>query len=469
MKQTIFKRLFLVYGITLILGFGILALLLLQLFNQYFIEAKKELLMEQGRKIGEELVVGLYTGRMDQKRLHDDLQVLDKFLNARIWLVDDQGIIFGVSASREERYLGEKISNKQLLALFQGKMINEQGTFGGKLEQSSLTVGYPFYFNNVFKGGILIHASLPEVQKTFADIYKITIWAMIFSGLFAYGILYLQVKKISRPLKEISQAAKIIAGGEFQQRLNINTNDEIEELAKSFNHMAESLEKIEENRRHLIADISHDLRSPMTLVRGFIEGILDGTIPQDMHQHYLHIVLTESKRLIKMTNDLLELNQMQQGKVEVQNQVFEINEAIRRKLISFETPIKEKNLNVTLILYQESVKVWADPNFVDRILTNLLDNGIKFTPPEGKIMIKTSDHKHQVWIEIGNTGVNMDQEQLKKIWDRFHKGDTSRGEIKSGFGLGLAIVKEMIGHMQEKVWAESADDQVKIIFTLTKS
>ena len=468
MKRTIFKRLFFAYGITLVLGFGILALLLLQLFNQYFIETKKELLMEQGRKIGEELVLGLYTGRINQNKLHNDLQVLDKFLNARIWLVDNQGMIFGVSALQDEKYLGDRISEKQILTLHQGKMIDEKGTFGGKLQEPFLTIGYPYYFNHDFKGGILIHASLPEVRKTLIDIYKITIWAILFSGLIAYGVLYFQARKISRPLKEISAAAKVIAGGEFQKRLNINTRDEIEELANSFNHMAESLEKIEENRRNLIANISHDLRSPMTLVRGFIEGILDGTIPKEKHQYYLDIVLTESKRLIKMTNDLLELNQMQQGKVEVKKQIFELNEAIRRKLISFETPIKEKNLDVALVLFQESVHVFIDPHFLDRILTNLLDNAVKFTPSGGKIMVRTSDHKEKVWVEIINTGITMDGQELKNIWDRFHKGDTSRGECKSGFGLGLAIVKEMIGHMQERIWADSFDNQVKITFTLTK-
>lgn len=468
LRQTIFKRLFFTYGITLILSFGILALLLLQLFNQYFIETKKDLLVDQGRKVSEELVLGLYTGRINENKLHDDLQVLDKFLNARIWLVDGRGIISGVSASRDERYLGERIGEKQLLILYQGKMIDEKGTFGGKLEEPSLTVGYPYYFNNVFKGGILIHASLPEVQKTFADIYKITLWAMIFSGLIAYGVLYFQVRKISWPLKEISAAAKVIAGGEFQKRLNINTHDEIEELAQSFNEMAASLEKIEENRRNLIADISHDLRSPMTLVQGFIQGILDGTIPPDKHEHYLQIVLRESKRLVKMTNNILELNQMQQGQVEVQNQAFELHEFMRRKLISFETPIREKNLDVKLVLFEEAVMVFADPGFLDRILTNLLDNAIKFTIQGGNIAIKTSDHKQNVWIEIINTGVTMEERELKKIWERFHKGDPSRGECKSGFGLGLAIVKEMIGHMQEKVWAESKDNQVKITLTLTK-
>ena len=172
MKRTIFKRLFFAYGITLVLGFGILALLLLQLFNQYFIETKKELLMEQGRKIGEELVLGLYTGRINQNKLHNDLQVLDKFLNARIWLVDNQGMIFGVSALQDEKYLGDRISEKQILTLHQGKMIDEKGTFGGKLQEPFLTIGYPYYFNHDFKGGILIHAFAGGTEKRLSTFIK---------------------------------------------------------------------------------------------------------------------------------------------------------------------------------------------------------------------------------------------------------------------------------------------------------
>ncbi|ATW23701.1 sensor histidine kinase [Candidatus Formimonas warabiya] len=469
MRQTIFKRLFLTYGITLIIGFGILALLLLQLFNQYFIETKKQLLMDQGKKIRQEIVLGLYTGQLDQKKLFDDLQILDKFLNARIWLVDSQGVIFGVSGPHEEKYLGKKIDGKQLLPLFQGKSIFEKGTFGGKLEEPSLTVGYPIFWKNLFKGGILIHASLPEVQKTFADIYRLTVWAILLSGLIAYGILYIQIRKISQPLKEISEAAKIIADGEFQKRLSIETGDEIEELGKSFNHMAESLEKIEENRRNLVANISHDLRTPMTSIRGFIEGIVDGTIPQEEHQHYLNVVLEESKRLIKMTNDLLELSNIQQGQVEVRKQAFELHETIRRKLISFEKLITEKNLGVTLILYADQVRVFADPLFVERILSNLLDNAVKFTPEKGNIVIRTSDDHERVRVEIENSGVNISDAEVKKIWERFHKGDSSRGKYKTGFGLGLAIVKEMVGRMEERIWAESGQGKLKVIFTVQKA
>lgn len=468
-KGTIFKRLFLTYGITIIIGFGILALVLMQLFDQYFIESKKQVLIEQGQKISQEIVLGLYTGQIDQQRLSESLKTVDSLLNARIWLVDAKGYIIGVSGESEDHYLGQQIEEAQLAQLYKGKNYFQTGTFGGKLAEKALTAGYPIFVGLVFKGGVFIHAPLPEVQKTFRDIYAITIAAILLCGLLAYIILYFQIRKISRPLAEISEAAKEIAGGEFQKRLSIKTGDEIEELGNSFNHMAESLERIEENRRNLVANISHDIRSPITSISGFVEGILDGTIPKEKQSLYLSKVLAESKRLGKITSNLLELSNMQQGRMTVKKQAFELNETIRRAIISFEEQILAKNLEIELHLFDEAIYVFSDPGLLERVLMNLLDNAVKFTPENGHVRINTTDTPSKIQVELLNDGVSIDQEELKKIWDRFHKGDTSRGEHRSGFGLGLAIVREIIGLLDEKIWAESGQDFVKIIFTLDKA
>ena len=468
-KGTIFKRLFLTYGITMIIGFGILAVLLMQLFNQYFIESKKQVLIEQGQKISQEIVKGLYTGQIDQQKLTENLKTLDSLLNARIWLVDATGYIVGASGSREDHYLGQQIEETQLAQLYKGKNFFQIGNFGGKLKEQSLTAGYPIFVGLVFKGGLFIHAPLPEVQKTFRDIYAITVGAMLLSGLLAYIILYFQIRKISRPLAQISEAAKEIAGGEFQKRLSIQTGDEIEALGNSFNNMAESLERIEENRRNLVANISHDIRSPITSISGFVEGILDGTIPPDKQNLYLSKVLLESKRLGKITSNLLELSNMQQGQMKAQKQVFELNEAIRRSIISFEQQIVAKSLKIELHLFDEAIYVFSDSELLERILMNLMDNAVKFTPQNGHIRINTSDSAGKILIEILNDGVNINKEELKKIWERFHKGDASRGEYRSGFGLGLAIVKEIIGLLDEKIWVESGQDFVKVLFTLEKA
>jgi signal transduction histidine kinase len=285
----------------------------------------------------------------------------------------------------------------------------------------------------------------------------------------AYGILYIQIRRISDPLREISEAAKVISGGEFQKRLDINTGDEIEELGRSFNNMAESLEKIEENRRNLIANISHDLRSPMTSIRGFIEGLLDGTIPEEKREHYLNIVLGESKRLITMTNQLLELNNMQQGKLEIREEAFELNESIRRKLIAYEKQITEKGLNVTLHMQEEKSYAASDQGLIERVLSNLIDNAVKFTPEKGSIDIRTYENNKSICVDISNTGTSIGAEELKRVWNRFHKGDASRGVYKGGYGLGLAIVKEIISQLGEKISVSSGEDFVKFSFTIKRA
>lgn len=469
MKKSIFRRLFITYGITIILGFGILALVLMQLFSQYFIDSKKDLLLEYGQKITQEIAIGLFAGRLDRETLNQDLRILDKFLDARIWIIDSEGTIFGVSGANEEQYLGQTVDKERLGTLYRGRNIIETGSFGGKFKEPVLTVGYPIFYNNAFEGAVLVHASMPGIQKTFKDIYRMTVLAIVFSGLLAYGILYFQIKRISVPLREISKAAKIISGGEFQKRLRIKTGDEIEELAKSFNDMAESLEKIEENRRNFIANISHDLRSPMTSIKGFVGGIMDGTIPPEKQQYYLGIVMEECQRLIKMTNELLELNNIQQGKVEVNKTNFDINELIRRKLINFEKEITNKNLDVMLKFFNETTMVKADKAMMERILTNLLDNAVKYTEENGYITLMTREEKNKVIVEIINKCSDMDDAKLKNMWQRFHKGDETRGIYKSGFGLGLSIVKEMIILQGEEIWADNLGDAVRFSFTVEKA
>jgi len=469
MKNSIQKRLFITYGVAIIIGFAILALSLLRIFDQYFIENRKELLYEQGRKVAREAATVLYSGNPNSRSLINDLQVLDRFLDAHIWVINSDGIIVAVSGPNEERLLGRQLREGKLDSLAKGESIEERGDFDGMLGESSLTVGYPVFVNNRFSGGVLVHASLLEIQKNFREIYRLTLWAILISVAIAYGILYIQIRRISEPLKEISGAAKVIAGGEFHKRLNINTGDEIEELGNSFNNMAKSLEKIEENRRNLIANISHDLRSPMTSIRGFIEGMIDGTIPEDKREHYLNIVLDESNRLIKITNELLELSNMQQGSLEIKKEAFELNETIRRKLVAYEKGITEKKLDVVFSMFEEKTFVLSDQILLERVLSNLMDNAVKFTPEKGSIEIRTSTKEGRIIVEITNTGKSISSEELNRVWERFYKGDASRGLYKGGYGLGLAIVREIISQLDENIWVSGGEDYVKFTFTIKKA
>ncbi|HOE56681.1 MAG TPA: HAMP domain-containing sensor histidine kinase [Bacillota bacterium] len=469
MRNSIQKKLFITYGIAIIIGFAILALTLLKIFDRYFIENRKELLYEQGRKVAREAASVLYLGNPDSKSLINDLQVLDKFLNAHIWVVNGEGTVIAVSGSREDSLLGRRVSEEKLCILAKGESIEARGNFEGMLSEPSLTVGYPVFVNGRFSGGVLVHASLLEIQGNLREIYRLTLWAILVSVAVAYGILYIQIRRISDPLREISEAARVIAGGEFQRRLDIKTGDEIEELGRSFNNMAESLEKIEENRRNLIANISHDLRSPMTSIRGFIEGIVDGTIPEDRREHYLSIVLEESKRLIEITNELLELSNIQQGRLEIREEAFELNETIRKKFIAYEKRITEKKLNVTFSICEERIMAMSDKGLIERVLSNLLDNAVKFTPEMGSIEIRTLSKEGSITVEIKNTGESINSKELTKVWERFYKGDASRGLYKGGYGLGLSIVKEIISQLNEKIWVSGGEGYVVFAFTVKKA
>lgn len=465
-KHTLFKRLLMIYSIPIVLSFILISVLLISLFDRYFVDNKKEILMEQSEKIANNMAEAYYLGRLNLEALNEDINTLQKFLNASIWMIDEKGTIWLVSSDNDKQSLGKTINTKKLSLLFRGHYMVERGNFYGLLKENALTVGYPIFVGERFRGGVFIHASLPELKKTLNGLYRITIGLILMALILVYIGLYIQIKRITNPLKEIREATSKVASGDFQKRLSIKTNDEIEELGNSFNYMAESLEKIEENRRNLVANISHDLRTPMTSIIGFVEGIIDGTIPKDSHKKYLNVILDESKRMVRISNELVELSNMQQGITQVNKTDFDINELIRRKLVSLERAITQKELEVILKMESEKCWVTSDYIYVERIVQNLLDNAVKFTSEKGSIIVSTVKGNSKVNVEICNTGDEISQSELIKIWDRFHKGDSSRGQHKGGFGLGLAIVREMINQLGERITVDYKDNMVVFDFTV---
>jgi len=467
MKNSLLKQLFQSYAITLIIGFCLLGLILSKLFYQQLLDEKKALMIEQGEKISQEIVMGIFNGQIDDSRLNERLAFLHKFLDAQIWLVDQKGQIYGVSSAEEEAYLGDSLPTGVMEELAREDIVEMKGNFYNKFPQNMLTVGYPIVLKGQIKGSIFLHASLEKIEQNMIGIYKLTAVVILITLAAAYGVLYIQTRKIITPIKEMKEGAKIISEGAFGKRISVDSNEEIQELAHSFNEMAESLEKTEENRRKFIADLSHDLRSPMTSIAGFVEGLLDGVIPKDQEKKYLHIVLQESKRLIKMVNDLLELTQIQHGEVEIKKEKTELQDLIKRVIISFEAQIHQKQIDVRCVWESDQCWVWCDPAYIQRVIINLLDNAIKFTPENNLILISTKKVDNKIYVQIRNTGVGLEESKLKRIWERFHKGDISRGKDKTGFGLGLSIVREVILLHGEKITVESKlDEYVQFTFTL---
>lgn len=253
---------------------------------------------------------------------------------------------------------------------------------------------------------------------------------------------------------------------EFQ----VESDDEIGYLAACLNYMASQIAGAEDDQKKFVANVSHDFRSPLTSIRGYLEAMLDGTIPQEQHEKYLNIVLAETDRLTKLTNSLLSLNNLNTKGMLLDRTDFDINVIIRATAASFEGTCRQKVLSIELILTDDEMYVYADMEKIQQVLYNLLDNAIKFSHHGSTIKVETSVKKNKLFLSIKDTGIGIPKEDLKLIWDRFYKSDLSRGKDKKGTGLGLSIVKEIINSHGEHINVISTEGVgSEFIFTLPLS
>ena len=286
--------------------------------------------------------------------------------------------------------------------------------------------------------------------------FKIIMGAILWVLLAALIAVYFISERVIAPLREISKAAKSFADGKFDVRVPVRGRDEVAELAETFNNMAESLNNYDGMRNTFMSNVSHDLRSPMTSIAGFIDGILDGVIPPEQHEYYLRVVSNEVHRLSRLVSSLLDLSRIQAGDRKFTMTRFDVCETAKRILISFEQKIDAKHLEVEFELAEERIYVNADSDAIYQVIYNLCHNAVKFSGEGGKLKIAISRLKgKRVLVEVYNDGQGIAKEDLQYVFERFYKGDKSRGLDKSGAGLGLFISKTIIEAHGERIWVES--------------
>jgi len=460
---------FTIYIIVIIISFIALIFILSNTFEDYFMNQKEKMLIEQCEKIQKQYSLVYERGPMYIDRLKQEVAALDKYLNARIWWVNTKGEIYVDSQLDDTSWIGEKLTYEEIEEVFKGYIIKRKGQFRNYFEEPVLTIGYPIIVNNKVVIALFMHAPIPEIKRTISDVYRISLAGLAFSILIAsIGVFFLS-RNLKRDIKNLNDAVKFISKGNFEKRLTITRKDELGQLAENFNYMAEDLNKLEQLRRTFISNLSHDIRSPLTSIKGFLQAILDGTIPRDKQNKYLEIALGESERLTKMTNDILDLSKMESGEISLSRTEFGINSLIINEIDKFETRLLDKNIDVELNLYKGNDTVYADKEQITRVLCNLIDNAVKFVEYGGKISIETVQRKEKIYISITNTGQIIPQEELRYIWNRFHKVDKSRSEDKKGSGLGLSIVNAIIKNHGEEIKARSSNEEGTVFtFTLTK-
>lgn len=336
-------------------------------------------------------------------------------------------------------------------------LVRDQNT--GELVSSNVPTGFLFVANDA--------TSVMEfLQHTF-QLFFITAIAVLLITLI---ICSFTVQKMVDPLKSMCSFAHRFARGEVDVRITDykNRNDEIGELAAAFNAMADSLAQAEQKRSEFVANVSHELKTPMATIAGFADGILDGTIPPEKERESLQVISSETRRLSRLVRRMLELSRLQSSERVAAQEQFDAAEILLRVLVSLETKITEKDLEVETHLPHGPVMVWGDPDAVTQVCYNLLDNAVKFASPKGLLTLKITTKAGKAYIAIGNQGETIPPEQLTHIFDRFHKADSSRSTHKDGVGLGLYIVKTLLNTYKEDIFVTSENGFTEFTFTLSE-
>ena len=304
-------------------------------------------------------------------------------------------------------------------------------------------------------GYVAVSSSTAPHGKVMWDLISTVVSSALLVLLSVMIALYFISERVTAPLREMSAAARSFADGRFDSRVRVRGNDEVSKLAVSFNNMADSLENLEKMRSSFVANVSHDLRTPMTTIAGFIDGIRDGVIPKEEQGQYLEIISVEVHRLSRLVSSLLDLSRLQAGDRKLSPTGFDVCEMGRVILISFEQKIEEKKLNVEFECDRDRIMIYADHDAVYQVFYNICHNALKFSREGGLLRISLTEKNHQVTVSVYNEGQGIPAEDLPYVFERFYKTDKSRSLDKSGVGLGLFISKTIVEAHGERIWVNS--------------
>jgi signal transduction histidine kinase len=402
------------------------------------------------------------------KELKNCMDMLEISLNMDSLVLDSQGYVYAVSNEKLNylKYNKLEVNFNELSDINSDEISKSQ--FITKENEKKRSYIKVLYYNQDIRGYIYIIENENPITYV-EDLYYI-IWALLSVAFVLISLVsfYIAKKTIKNPIKEINNAAQKISKGDVKKRIYIDSEDEIGELAQSFNTMAESIEKADIIRRDFISNVSHELRSPITSIRGFITGIIDGVIPKDKENYYLNIVNDEVLRISRLVNDLLDISSLESGKFKLNIVNLDINEIITLCILNLEGKIKDKNMSVEVLFSNRHEYCIADRDRIIQVVTNLLENAVKYGNDGGKIKIETYPKGDIIYVSVFNTGSNIEEGQLHKIWDRFYKDDKSRTN-KISTGLGLPIVRLILSQHQQDISVENVEGKgVKFTFTLAR-
>ena len=410
----------------------------------------------------------LYNSEITLESVWRQIKAIDTFLDASVWIVNPSGLI--VLNSSESLDIENPVTIPNFNPTITGNSFYTVGNFFGMFHEDMISAFAPITAQYKVKGYVVIHASMSELEASCNNLLNISYLTLVILFLLSLIILLFFTELVYLPLRKITHATEQYAIGNFRYEFQVDSEDEIGYLAASLQYMASEVAKSEDNQKQLVANISHDFRSPLTSMRGYLEAMQDGTIPPELHEKYIGVVLNETDRLTKLTNSLLTLNNLNTKGMILDRTDFDINPIIKNTAASFEGTCRNKLITIELVLTDEKMFVNADVVKIQQVLYNLVDNAIKFSHKNSSIKIETIEKSNKLLVSVKDNGIGIPKDNIKQIWDRFYKTDLSRGKDKKGTGLGLSITKEIIHSHNENINVISTEGVgTEFIFTLEKT
>lgn len=453
MYKSVFSKYLTITSLVVVLGFLTMTLFQIFLTADAMSTEKKELLLENAESVAQHTASaadalldkdGTVVYRLDGNRLRPLLSVVSEAIGATMLITDAQGDVLLAYGTANDARFEKDVS----LASFVENVGDEYygiGSLGGLLDRGHHIVAIPVVTQeDVVLGYVVTYTPNDATIQTIKSNLSIYLYSVLGALALSFGFVWLMTDRFVRPLREMAAAAHSFAEGDFSPRVEVRGKDELAQLGEALNGMAVSLSSVELMRRSFIANVSHELKTPMTTIAGFIDGMLDGTIPQEKQAQYMKIVSDEVKRLSRLVHSMLDLSRIDSGELKMNKVSLDLTEIVCSVLVASEQRIEKKRLSVTGVEDCDSLMVLGDYDLLNQVLYNLLDNAIKFTDEGGNVHIHLYREDGRAYVSIRNTGEGIPPDEMPQIFERFYKSDRSRSMDKNGVGLGLYIVHTVV-------------------------
>lgn len=467
--KTTYRRQFTMILCLLVAAILVIGLSFLYLFDRYAQDHQKQSLDDTAQSVTE-LVQSYSATYLNSWEFRTNLAVAARASDNDIVICNSEGVVCICMERSNCEHLGKRLDSDTVDTLFQGEKakLSEavSALYGDERMASAIAV-----LNSDGSRLCIVVVSVQKAAITaltgkMLRVFLLAALLILVAALLAIPIF---TRREARPIQEMAAAARQIAHGNLDVRVPTgNENEEMEELAVAFNNMTLALKNSETIRNEFVANISHELKTPMTTIAGYLDGMLDGTIPPEKYRYYMELVSTEARRLSRLVRSMLDISRLRdQGIPADQKTNFDICEAAGQALLCFEQRINQKKLNVEIDMPDEGLTIHAAQDSVTQVLYNLIDNAVKFVNEGGTLSVRIRRHGNSAMISVGNTGKTIPPEELPLVFDRFHKIDKSRSNDRDGWGLGLYIVKTIVLAHGEDVYVTSQDGKTEFTFTMS--